>query len=300
MEPEQQMNQYKVTDKEPTPMPNADQYRNFDNLMHMHRAAAKKLWLKQALVKGAVGLATVGIVGAALWWGMAGQATQPNTNPQEPGTTATTEAAATQPATPANTAQGTPKNSPNAAKPGKKEEQPAPVKTQQNGQEAPATPADNHDHTATPQPGKEAGPTESVATVKQGKEADSAGTDLLTDEGYDTVQLTINQQFIPAEPEGGYTALYAYFEQALAYPDGAINDSIEGTVTIQFSIGTDGRAQQVQVAEGLNPLLDETAIQVIKEMPPWKPATINGIPIATPMTIPLTFSIIKTKKPNIE
>lgn len=101
--------------------------------------------------------------------------------------------------------------------------------------------------------------------------------------------------FAQAEPVDGYPALYAYFNQALTYPPEAMADSVEGVVTVVFSINAEGRPEKIYIEQSLGEPFDREAIRVIENMPLWKPAAYNGKPVPSKISLPLTFQIKKVK-----
>ncbi len=100
-------------------------------------------------------------------------------------------------------------------------------------------------------------------------------------------------QFTEAEPIAGYSSLYEYFDQQLKYPIEAVRDSIAGIVTVSFVITEEGKPAQIKIENSLGAAFDKECERVIMAMPLWKPATINHKPIATRLSIPLTFKIKK-------
>ena len=98
-----------------------------------------------------------------------------------------------------------------------------------------------------------------------------------------------------ATPVHGYGALYEYFQSELVYPAEAIRDSIQGIVTVTFLINTEGRPDQVTIESSPGQKMNEEAIRLIKNMPAWNPATLNGKPVTTRLSIPITFQIIPVK-----
>jgi len=107
------------------------------------------------------------------------------------------------------------------------------------------------------------------------------------------------QVYVQAEPVDGYARLYEYFNVHLDYPPAAVKDSIQGVVTVAFVIDENGKPEKITVRQSLGEVFDEEAIRVINAMPPWKAATLNGVPIASQMSIPLTFQVkrVNTVKP---
>lgn len=98
-----------------------------------------------------------------------------------------------------------------------------------------------------------------------------------------------------AEPTDGYPDLYQYFNANLMYPQEALKDSIQGVQTISFVINVDGKPEHIQVIESLGEPFEKEAKRLIENMPAWKPATLNGKPVASKVSLPLTFQIQKVK-----
>ena len=94
-----------------------------------------------------------------------------------------------------------------------------------------------------------------------------------------------------AEPVSGYPHLYAYFDRELTYPKEAISDSLEGVVTVIFTINTEGKPENIMVENSLGSAFDHEVNRVIENMPAWKPASYNGKPTKSKVSIPLTFEL---------
>ena len=120
-------------------------------------------------------------------------------------------------------------------------------------------------------------PTPSVKT----KKATSKGT------------LTLAQEYISAEPELGYPHLYSYFEEQLRYPKEALKDSLQGIITASFVLNAKGEPEQIEILNSLGKPFDEEVNRLINDMPVWKPARLNGKAVASKISLPFTFSIIK-------
>jgi periplasmic protein TonB len=99
--------------------------------------------------------------------------------------------------------------------------------------------------------------------------------------------------YIQAEPVEGYSTLYAYFNSQLVYPMESIKDSIQGVETISFIINAEGRPEKIMVKQSLGAPFEKEARRLIENMPLWKPATLNGKPVPSQMSLPLTFQIQK-------
>jgi TonB family protein len=103
----------------------------------------------------------------------------------------------------------------------------------------------------------------------------------------------IKPVYVQAEPVDGYPNLYRYFSSELRYPQEAIKDSIRGEVIAVFSINMHGVPEKISIEQSLGPVFDQEVIRLITNMPAWKPATYNDKPVASKMSLPLTFQIKK-------
>jgi protein TonB len=101
--------------------------------------------------------------------------------------------------------------------------------------------------------------------------------------------------FVQAEPVAGYPDLYEYFGRELTYPLSRMKDSVSGVVAVVFTINKEGRPEKIEIEQSLGKEFDEEAIRVMQNMPLWNPATYNGKPVASRMSLPLTFQIRKIK-----
>jgi TonB family protein len=104
--------------------------------------------------------------------------------------------------------------------------------------------------------------------------------------------------YVEAQPIEGFPALYEYFNKELRYPEVAVKDSIAGVVTVFFIINKEGLPVQLSIENSLGEAFDQEVLRLIHNMPKWKSATLNGNPVQSRISIPLTFQILKSKKPN--
>lgn len=101
--------------------------------------------------------------------------------------------------------------------------------------------------------------------------------------------------YTEATPIDGFPSLYEYFNRELVYPASAIPDSIQGVVTVNFVIGTDGSPENIRIQNSLGPAFDDEVNRLIRNMPAWKPAAVNGKPVASRLAIPITFRLEKVR-----
>ena len=79
----------------------------------------------------------------------------------------------------------------------------------------------------------------------------------------------------------------------LKYPKDARDAHIEGTVKLQFTVGTNGGVQEVQILQGVYPSLDDEALRVVRSSPKWKPGIKDGKPIRVTYPFSITFALPK-------
>ena len=102
----------------------------------------------------------------------------------------------------------------------------------------------------------------SFAKQKPVEKVDSDGVYLMPDQ-------------LPEFP-GGIQAMMKFLSTNIKYPVEAQKKGISGRVIVQFVIMEDGTLDQAKVIRGVDPLLDEEALRVVKSMPKWKPGMDRG------------------------
>ena len=109
----------------------------------------------------------------------------------------------------------------------------------------------------------------------------------------DRERPAVDLVYVQAAPINGYPELYEYFNRELRYPEEAMKDSIRGEVVAIFTINAKGLPQNISIEHSLGALFDKEVIRLISNMPAWKPATYNSKPVASKLSLPLTFQIKK-------
>jgi TonB family protein len=92
---------------------------------------------------------------------------------------------------------------------------------------------------------------------------------------------------------GGIQAAMAFFAQNIKYPVSAQKAQIEGSVTVQFVVGTDGSVRNPKVVRGVNPELDAEALRVVGIMPKWTPGKQRGKAVPVSYNLPVRFRLAK-------
>lgn len=94
---------------------------------------------------------------------------------------------------------------------------------------------------------------------------------------------------IAARYPGGDLKMYKFIERKKNYPDALRLQGVSGNVTITFDVDTDGRVTNAKVKNGVNGILDEDALRVVRSMPNWSPATENGTPVRTSRSVVIKY-----------
>jgi protein TonB len=109
----------------------------------------------------------------------------------------------------------------------------------------------------------------------------------------DEVFVIVEEQ---AEFPGGLDSMYAYIHKNLKYPEAAKEKGIEGRVFVSFIIEKDGSISNVKILRGIGGGCDEAAVEMIKNMPKWKPGTQRGKPVRVQFNLPIKFELEKDKE----
>lgn len=91
---------------------------------------------------------------------------------------------------------------------------------------------------------------------------------------------------------GGDEALKKFIANNLYYPRKAKENGISGTVYVSFVVDIYGNTIDHKVLRGVNPLLDEEALRVLKLLKFEKPAFLNSSPVQVEFTLPVRFVLL--------
>ncbi len=97
--------------------------------------------------------------------------------------------------------------------------------------------------------------------------------------------------FEMAEPDGGRRAFNRYIEDNVKYPQQARDHKVEGRVTIEFTVGIDGRLSDFKVIRGIGSGCDEELIRVIQNGPKWSPSSSDGKPFVDKVRVRYRFDL---------
>lgn len=95
---------------------------------------------------------------------------------------------------------------------------------------------------------------------------------------------------IQAEYPGGQAAWFRYLQKNLRYPDQAVRNNIQGTVTTQFIVDSAGLAHDITVISGPEELRAET-IRIIEKIKVWVPGIAYGKKVNSWKIQPIRFKL---------
>ena len=77
----------------------------------------------------------------------------------------------------------------------------------------------------------------------------------------------------------------------IVYPEIAKENGVQGRVTLQFTIETDGSVKNVKVLRGVDSSLDKEAVRVVSSSPKWSPGMQRNKPVKVKYTFPVVFQL---------
>ena len=82
-----------------------------------------------------------------------------------------------------------------------------------------------------------------------------------------------------------------WVNQRLVYPEIAKENGVQGRVTLQFTIESDGRLTNVKVLRGVDSSLDQEAVRVVSSSPRWTPGKQRDRAVRVTYTFPVIFQL---------
>lgn len=94
-----------------------------------------------------------------------------------------------------------------------------------------------------------------------------------------------------AIPEGGFRAFRKYLEKAIRYPQDAAENKIEGKVTLEFTVTTNGELTNFKIIKSIGYGCDEALINAVRNGPGWNPSTRNNRPASEVVRVRYNFKL---------
>ncbi len=93
----------------------------------------------------------------------------------------------------------------------------------------------------------------------------------------------------PASYPTRESGMFEFIGTKIRYPTESMDMGNSGTVYLRFTIDRDGNAKAHSIIKGVDPFIDMEAWQLIEKMPKWNPATKDGQPIESYLSLPIRF-----------
>lgn len=94
---------------------------------------------------------------------------------------------------------------------------------------------------------------------------------------------------------GGNAAMNKFLNENLKFPADAEDEGLEGTVFVDFIVGSDGVVRETSATsytyENVDPAFVTEALRVVNLMPRWIPGSQHGKPVDVKYSVPITFMI---------
>lgn len=114
------------------------------------------------------------------------------------------------------------------------------------------------------------------------------------DENMESSEEAIPFKLVEEEPSfmgGDANTFSKWVNERLVYPEIAKENGVQGRVTLQFTINTDGSVSDVKVLSGVDPSLDKEAVRVVSMSPKWTPGKQRGQAVSVTLTFPVIFQL---------
>lgn len=90
---------------------------------------------------------------------------------------------------------------------------------------------------------------------------------------------------------GGMQALMQYLDQEIIYSGGAQRRKAQGEAVVSFIVQTDGTLTDIKMEKSVDQALDRQVMNVVYNMPKWKPGKRDGVPVPVKVSIPVVFRL---------
>lgn len=90
---------------------------------------------------------------------------------------------------------------------------------------------------------------------------------------------------------GGEAALTTFLANNIKYPVVAVENGVQGQVTVSVIVETDGSLSDFKVTKSVDSSLDREALRVVKAMPKWEPGKHKGEAVRVRTSIPISFRL---------
>ncbi len=89
--------------------------------------------------------------------------------------------------------------------------------------------------------------------------------------------------------KGGFFELFQYFKDHIKYPKSPDEGHKQGIVEIAFVVKENGEIGEVKLLSGFDRACNEAALECVRTMPRWRPATKMGYAFESTVKVPVEF-----------
>ena len=90
---------------------------------------------------------------------------------------------------------------------------------------------------------------------------------------------------------GDANTFSAWVNKNLQYPEIAKENGVQGRVTLQFTVNTDGSVSDVKVLRGVDSSLAKEAVRIVSMSPKWTPGKQRERPVKVVYNFPVVFQL---------
>jgi protein TonB len=90
---------------------------------------------------------------------------------------------------------------------------------------------------------------------------------------------------------GGADAGNSWMRRNLVYPRKAMEQGLQGTVWVTFTVLPDGTISKPKIVESANVIFNDEALRLAMLMPKWKPGKCSGAAVAVQYKLPFRFTM---------
>ena len=98
-----------------------------------------------------------------------------------------------------------------------------------------------------------------------------------------------SKYYCPAMFKGGDDSMHTFIARNLKYPHVARENNIEGRVMVRCTLSGQGIISNPVIKRSLERNCDSAALEVVRKMPPWIPATYRSSPIPSQQIIVVQY-----------
>ena len=95
---------------------------------------------------------------------------------------------------------------------------------------------------------------------------------------------------------GGTAEMHRFISNTLSYPPDAVARNAQGLVVYTFVVEKDGTLSDFNIIHRADSLLNEEALRILKNMPPWRPARHKGEIVRAETYVPMYFKLNKNAR----